>query len=458
MPSHLTKETTKALKFIAVRHARSPQIIQVRSSCHRATFSTGSERTLGTPSFPGSLFLLSADQGLLREGFKMTSVFRFAPALAPTLLLLLMAGAVRAGDEPVNVTDGFHAPEQDTPGPLDDAFASLNTCTPEPSAAFETSASLLFLQPNSGNLVYSTVINPFPFLSPHWSDQAVNPDFTPAFNIGLRYIFAGGCDIRLDWTHLNAFDSASTQVASPYALGQVSGPSSIQALGPSSLIGPPLPFSTAIALAHFAYDAVNFDAGLLLVADSHVQLRAFAGLQFAPINQSLSTNFLSSDGTLSFTNVPQSLFTGVGPRLGINVHYLFGNLDLRGAIAGSTLIGNRQSRIDFFTSSPMDAGSGLTPNAQYLTAPDSTQVIPCLDAKLGASYAIPVGKIGVLKCEAGYQAAVYINVINQFTLSEVENSLTLPSEGIAAVFLRTAVESQSNFFVHGPFVKVAFQF
>jgi hypothetical protein len=53
---------------------------------------------------------------------------------------------------------------------------------------------------------------------------------------------------------------------------------------------------------------------------------------------------------------------------------------------------------------------------------------------------------------------VYINAINQFALSEVENSLTAPSEGIAAVFLRTAVETQSNFFVHGPYVRFSFQF
>jgi hypothetical protein len=176
----------------------------------------------------------------------------------------------------------------------------------------------------------------------------------------------------------------------------------------------------------------------------------FAGLQVARISESLSTHFLSADGTLSFSDVPQSTFTGVGPRLGIDMHYLAGNLDLLGEIAGSTLAGSRQSRIDFVTTSSQ---TQFNANGQFLTSPEVTQVIPCLDAKLGASYAIPVGKFGTFKCEAGYQAAVYINAVNEYSLSEVYNTQTIPFEGTAAVFLRTAVESQSNFLVHGPYVK-----
>jgi hypothetical protein len=188
-------------------------------------------------------------------------------------------------------------------------------------------------------------------------------------------------------------------------------------------------------------------------------VRTYVGLQIARISQRLSTNFQSSDGALAFTDVSKSLFTGVGPRLGIDVHYLAGNLELLGGIAGSTLIGTRQSHIDFFAASPQDTAAGLAVNAQSLASPDTTQVIPAIDARLGASYAIPVGKCGILKCEAGYQAAVYVSAINQYSLSEVGNPLTLQlSEGTAATFLRTAVELQSNFLVHGPYVKISLQF
>jgi hypothetical protein len=345
----------------------------------------------------------------------------------------------------------------------DNQCNDFSICVVKSSAAFETSASLLFLQPSSGNPVYATVTNPYPLLTPHWSDQGVNPDFSPAFSVGMRYLADCGCDIQLAWTHLNTFDHASTRSTTPLppvpGIPPPSGPPATQALGPPFLIGPPLPFASASAVAHFAYDAVNLDAGLLLGAGSQVQVRTFVGLQFARISQSLSTDFQSSDGTLSFTDVSKSLFTGVGPRIGIDVHYIAGNLELLGGLAGATLIGTRQSHIDFLTASPQDAASGLTPNAQSLTSPDVTQVIPCIDARLGASYAIPVGRLGILKWEAGYQAAVYINAINQFSLSEVGNPLTAQAfEGTAATFLRTAVELQSNFLVHGPYVKFSLHF
>jgi len=93
-----------------------------------------------------------------------------------------------------------------------------------------------------------------------------------------------------------------------------------------------------------------------------------------------------------------------------------------------------------------------------LTSPGSTRVIPGIDAKLGGSYTIPVGNFGIFKCEAGYQAAVYFDAVNQFSLTEVVSTTTDPFEGRSSVFLRTAVEFQSNFVVHGPYVRFSLQF
>jgi hypothetical protein len=390
----------------------------------------------------------------------MTSVTRLISALCAAVVLLL-PGTLRAQGGPQSTPDLPGVPTQDAPGSPHHELDGFEICAAKQPGAFETSAALLFLQPSSGNLVYSTVVNPFPLLTPHWSDEGISPDFSPAFTVGLRYLFDGCGDIQLDWTHLNTFDSATTHATPPFippGPPPTSGPSSTQALGPSFLIGPPPPYASASAVAHFAYDAVNLDAGLLLCAGSHVQLRPFAGIQFARISGSLSTNFRSGDGSISFTDVPQSLFTGAGPRLGLDVHYVAGNFDLLGELAGGALIGSRQSRIDFYTTSPQAAAAGLVPNIQSLTSPDATQVIPCIDAKLGASYCVPVGSFGILKCEAGYQAAVYIGAINQFALSEVENTVVENTEGTAAVFLRTAVETQTNFFVHGPYVKISLRF
>jgi hypothetical protein len=392
----------------------------------------------------------------------MNCLTRFAPALC-AVAILLVPEALRAGDDLPKAIVGPSLPAPDSQGSPDHDVVTFNICAPKSPAGFEASASFLLLMPSTGNLNYATTINPYPLATPHWNNEAVSPDFTPAFEIGLRYDFGCGADVRLDWTHLNSYDHAATAV--PFPLPSMPGPPStngtpnMQALGPPFLlIGPPPPYASAAAVAHFEYDAINLDGGLSLCAGSHMQVRSFAGLQVAHISESLNTHFLSSDASISFTDVPQSVFTGIGPRLGMDVHCLCGNLDFLGEIAGSALLGTRQSRVDFSTSSPQTTAAGITPNFQTLTSADATQVIPAIDAKLGASYAIPVGKCGCLKCEAGYQAAAYIGAINQYSLSGVENSDTIHAEGTQSVFLRTAVELQNNFLVHGPYVKFTWHF
>jgi hypothetical protein len=56
-----------------------------------------------------------------------------------------------------------------------------------------------------------------------------------------------------------------------------------------------------------------------------------------------------------------------------------------------------------------------------------------------------------------------MNAINQYSLTEVENSLTADQSGTpettaSAVFVRTALEFQTNFLVHGPYVRFSLQF
>lgn len=393
----------------------------------------------------------------------MTPISRFPLALGTALVLLLFPINLQAGQDAPVVINGPEVPPQETRGPeTEDIVGTINICVPKNARTFETSASLLFLQPGSGNLMYGTLTNPFPFLSPHWNDQSVRPDFTPTFNVAARYLFECGA-LQLDWTHLNSDDHASSRVAVPYTLGQTSGPSSIQALGPPYLVGPPVPFATAYAVAHFDFDAVNLQGEYPLNLGRHVQLRPFAGVQIARINETLAARFQSIVYSLGFINDTQSTFTGAGPRLGVEMHYLAAGLDLLGGIAGGTLIGSRQSHIDMVARTPLGIASGFNPNIQSLQSPDSTQVIPCIEGKLAASYTFPLGNCRVLKCEAGYQAAVYINAINQYSLSEVENSLTAdgmntPETTGSAVFLRTAFEAQTNFLVHGPFVKFSLEF
>ena len=116
----------------------------------------------------------------------MTTPTRFGAALCVAVVFQLLLAALRAEEAPQVLVAGLGAPAQDAQGPQGAEIVALNIGVPKTSAAFETSAALLFLQPGAGNLMYGTLVNPFPFLSPHWSDQEVRPDFTPAFNVALH--------------------------------------------------------------------------------------------------------------------------------------------------------------------------------------------------------------------------------------------------------------------------------
>ena len=145
--------------------------------------------------------------------------------LCLAVVLHLRLSMLHAQEAPLTMSD----PAQ--PAPQDNEGIAFNVYVPKTSVALEVSASLLYLQPG-GNMHYGTLVNPFPFLQPHWSDQAVNPGFTPAFNLGTRYSFDGGGAITLDWTHFNSYDNEWQRRPCLTRRVDIDGPGQHAALGP----------------------------------------------------------------------------------------------------------------------------------------------------------------------------------------------------------------------------------
>jgi hypothetical protein len=318
---------------------------------------------------------------------------------------------------------------------LSHAVAPRNLNSPR----FEISGSLLFLQSGAGNLEYATLVTPLPPATPSWSNQSLKPNFSPAFDVGARYIVNATNDIALNWTHLNNTANASV-VAAP-----------TQMLGPPYLIGPESAlYKIAHGTAQSTYDSVKLDGGHTFCDECAFQFRAFGGVEFARVGQNLTGMFQSLDGTASTADTTHSLFTGAGPRLGMKGQYTFGNFQFIGEIAGAALIGTTQSRINFTTISP---SVGL--NNQSLTSPNATQVIPSIDARLASAYSFPPSNDGQFKIEVGYRAAVYFNAVSQYSLTQVPTSLMLPPVG---VFLATAQHLQSNFTEQGPYLTASWLF
>ncbi len=299
---------------------------------------------------------------------------------------------------------------------------------------FEVSGSLLFLQPGAGNLEYGTLVTPFPIATPNWANQSLAPNFSPAFGVGARYMPNESNDIELNWTHLNSSTNAS-----------FSG-SPTQMVGPPYLIGPEAnDYKNGQGSVQFAYDSVKFDGGHTFCAECSFQLRVFGGVEFARISQTLTGLFESPDGTASSSYTTPSLFTGAGPRVGLKGQYALGDFQFIGEFAGAGLIGTSQSRINFSTTSPTLVG-----NNQSLTSPNATQLIPSIDARLATAYTFPSSTYGVFKIEVGYQAAVYFNAVNQYSLTQVP--VNVPMIPPVGVFLATEQHLQSNFTDQGPYL------
>jgi hypothetical protein len=312
-----------------------------------------------------------------------------------------------------------------------------------PPHHFEVSGSLLYLQPGSGNLEYATLVSPLPLPTPNWTNQSLTPRFSPAFSLGLRYIFNPSNDTRLNWTHLNTSANASVFGAP----GQMVGPPF--EIGPTASV-----YQNAHGNVNFNYDSVNLDAGHTFCVDCPFQFRVFGGVGVARINQALNGSFSSTDGLTTASNTTTSIFTGAGPRFGLKGQYDVGSFAFFGEAAGAALIGTAQTRIDFSANST--AAPGLAqPNNQSLTSPNATQVVPSFDAKFGTAYTFAPNAYGQFKVEVGYQAVIYMNAVNQYALSQVA---VPPAPASVGVFLATAEHLQNNFTAHGPYLTASWAF
>lgn len=338
-----------------------------------------------------------------------------------SLLLLMQSALVVAAQ----------AQEIQGPPPVEneyfgDAMDCMGPCV-------ETFASILYLQPGSNNLEYASLVDTLPVLSNQWNSQAITPDLTPAFNVGVRFFLAApGSDLQTSWTHLNSDETDST----------VAGPN--QFVAPLSKIGGPYgDFTIARGTAHFAYDAINLDFGHTLSSDGYYDVRFYGGLQCTRIGQDLTNSFATDDGTSGTIYATDSLFTGVGPRFGMNARRYLGNFSLLGEVSAAAIIGRMQSQIDFTSFSPALVGG---PNRQTLDSPDATQVIPCLDTKIGVGYTLETSDWGVFRIDAGYMAAIYVNAISSYALTEQ------PIVPGLNVDLHSAEHTYSDFTVHGPFM------
>lgn len=324
---------------------------------------------------------------------------------------------------------------------------------PDLRQGLELSLTGLALMPGANNLNYVIYNKELPVQSPTWTEKEIHPDFDGAFTLGARYVFPEGKDVSLTWTHLNT--STSTSVAAP---------NDQYFLGPDYEIGPDgLDIRNAHGKAKFDYDVINLDAGQFIDVGRHIEMRFFGGLSNVYLREHVTAVYSGTvgddpgpAGPFSTEQKVTANFTGIGPRVGIQTDYLsdFYGIGVTGQAAVSALIGDTYAKTKYYSSAPLLMQEfGQEVNEQFIKDKRVTQVIPAIDTKLGLFYKQSLGNCMQLKLEGGYQAAVYINAINQY----LPASLVEPLE-TGGIFVDTMSHTQSNYSVQGPYFTAALQF
>ena len=314
---------------------------------------------------------------------------------------------------------------------------------------FEFSVAALALQPGASNLNYVIYNKELPVQSPSWDEREINPGYSAAFALGAGYIFPGGKDVTLDWTHLNSSGSAN-----------VAAPSASYFLGPDYEIGPDgLQTRNASGSSQFKYDVINLSVGQFVDFGRQVQLRFFGGLSNAYLREQVNATYSGTvvappyAGPFSTRQEVTANFTGLGPRVGIGATYETGyyGIGFLGEAAASALVGSAYSKAAYLSSAEeLKAVYGQNTNSQYIKDKSVTQIIPGFDAKLGLSYKYTFNQCTTLTVKAGYQAAVYVNAISQYIPASLVAGEPFNTGGI---FVATMSHTLSNYSVQGPFLE-----
>lgn len=316
----------------------------------------------------------------------------------------------------------------------------------------------LYLRATTADLDYAIITNP-DFTS---SVVSANPSYQFGFKAGIGYIFPNsGNDIQLAWTSYNQsfYDSYFTTPGQSLSNGSTFNASNN--LGSTSYVGENSVFIDDQYLnvgsnIETKYNAIDLDAGQYVNVGTRLQMRLFAGLRGAKIEQNIedhyqnmvndmvnntATNTFVSSWHLKndFITTDDATMKGLGPRFGINSSYHVWNcVGITAGIAASLLVSEVEAQTSTWqrftiydnTSSTHAPISPAYPiiNGTYLSN-KTWRVVPTIDTKLGINYSYILRKRSTLTFEAGYQVSDYIDAIDQLDATGLRTTTSVGFDG-----------------------------
>ncbi|MCH9689291.1 MAG: hypothetical protein K0U24_03960 [Gammaproteobacteria bacterium] len=334
-------------------------------------------------------------------------------------------------------------------------------------------AGLLFLQPQSDNLKYAVFVSGTQPYYQSWHYQAINPSYSPAFELGLNAFFSDEkTDVShasINWLHLGSHDTAFKQASQNTDL------KTIEFVGPVYEMSPPVfAIKRVDSRVDFGFDSILLNAVKHFNLGQKLQAHIFGGLNILRVDQTLSITFsdnvgvpatdysyaLSPDPSFSFNTENVSKYWGAGPDVGLDVQYrLFqdnkkNSLGAVGRLLGTVTVGSITAQDNFTSTSERLTTLGIGTSHQEITTPRATQAVPGIDSKLGLYYNYHGGNLPEVTIEAGYRVGAYLNAISTIspnTLVQPGTFVTTPefATGTMAIVSTDARSRPFNF--NGPY-------
>ncbi len=327
----------------------------------------------------------------------------------------------------------------------------------------------LYLQPSSNNLKYAVLVSGNQPYQQSWHNQSVNPDFSPAFDLGFNYIFPHSTyDVSLDWTHLNSNDSSSTQASTSTAVATV------EFVAPPYDVGPGVfGIKRGESSVNFNFNNVTLNLNKTYMYDSNLQIKLSAGIDVLRIKQNINTTFsdyagsppisgqayaLPADPNFYFETENASKYLGIGPDVGASFAWdIMNGFGFAGDFLGTLTAGSMQAQDNFISNSTRLIALGISPSTQEITAPTTTQVVPGFDARLSAFYKHAWRNSFDVKFELGYRFAYYVNAISEIspdTLVQAGIDEVIPEFATGTMAINSTTSSSNPFSMQGPYISL----
>lgn len=188
------------------------------------------------------------------------------------------------------------------------------------------------------------------------------------------------------------------------------------------------------------WDEAEVELGQKIQLSDNKLLRLHGGVEFARIkNQFYNVPMLHPTSVVAYSTNDTLSYNGFGPRLGIDIGYLFKeHLELYAKIAGSMLIGTAKQQNSGYQNYPYP-NNPISPfvTGNYYQSLTSI-VVPELAAKLGAQYDLPLEHY-LLSFDIGYMWVNYLDAIMSYS-------------GNGIVFANVGTNLTANFNLNGMYL------